>query len=464
VRPTVQIAFDLAVGGGGDFFTLNDPVKGELDDAPFGLAGDAFVDVTDDVRSVTFRRGRSSETQTVDSGIANVVLDNRTRQYDPLVGPDVSIYAPSIIPRKALIVELLGERVFTGQIEDWDLQYSRDGDSVSIAKTADAFALISQQAYSASFVAASALSGEAVFNAASVAGWPLGRVDLDVGTSVIGQNDVAFDTTVLSYLQLISESENGLLFMGKQGSLTFRDRTSALIRTDVLFSDDGTGIPFTDIEIEYGTEFLYTRVEVEWTGGQVEAEDLTASEDYGVTTLKVRTLLGSETDAEDFATFLVERYRQPTVRITGLTVEMRAITPTQQRSLIDLDIGSVVFVRFTPNGIGDPIFRELRIDSIEHAIVPGDHVARFRLFEPFLRRFDGSVLGTSSTDGFVLGVKGKAGSVFGSSGSDGSTTGEKGAEGSATGTSGTTGSVDGVALSTFVLDTSLLDGDDRLTA
>jgi hypothetical protein len=178
----------------------------------------------------------------------------------------------------------------------------------------------------------------------------------------------------------------------------------------------------------------------------------------------VKTLRGTEQEAEDFAEFLVERYREPTVRIRSLEIRINSLTAAQQSDLIGLDLGDIVFVNFTPNGIGDPIFREVAIETIEHQIVPGDHVMRVNLFEPFLRRFDGSVLGTSSTDGFVLGVKGKAGSVIGSSGTDGSVVGEKGAEGSASGSSGTAGTVDGIKLSTFVLDTSLLDGDDRLTA
>lgn len=464
MKPTVQIAFDLSLGGVGDFFTLDDPELGKLDDAPFGLAGDTFVDVSDDVRSVSFRRGRSSETTNVDAGLATVVLDNRTRLYDPLVGPEISPFAPSIIPRKALIVELDGRRVFSGQIEDWDLQYSKGNDSVSIAKTADPFALLTQQVYSASFVAASGPSGTAIFNAASAAGWPMGRIDLDTGTVDIGENDVEEDTNVLSYLQLLSQSEAGLLFINRKGLLSFRDRTSALLRTDITFTDDSSGIPFSDIEIEYGTEFLFTRIEVEWLGGEVVEEDATAAEDYGVTTLRVRTLLATEPEAEEFADFLLSRYKEPTVRIKGLEVEMRAITPSQQRDIIGLDIGDIVFVQFTPNQIGPPIFQELQVESIEHAIAPGDHLARFKLFEPLLRRFEGSVLGTSSTDGFVLGVKGKSGGAFGSSSSDGSVTGAKGAEGSVFGSSGTAGTVDGVALSTFVLDTSLLDGNDRLTA
>ena len=52
----VSIAFDLAAGGAGDFFTLDDPVQGLLNGTAFKLAGDILEDVTADVRAVTVRR------------------------------------------------------------------------------------------------------------------------------------------------------------------------------------------------------------------------------------------------------------------------------------------------------------------------------------------------------------------------------------------------------------------------
>ena len=79
----VFIAFDLSVSGQGTFFTLNDPVKGELDSATYVLAGDVLTEVTQDVRSVQVRRGRSWQLDKFETGTANVTLANRERQYDP---------------------------------------------------------------------------------------------------------------------------------------------------------------------------------------------------------------------------------------------------------------------------------------------------------------------------------------------------------------------------------------------
>lgn len=377
MRPTVRIAFDLSLAGGGNFFTLDDPVKGELDNAPFGLAGDILTDVSDDVRSVTIRRGRSDETTSFDAGTVNVVLDNRLRQYDPTAAASVSLLGPSILPRKALDVTIDGQFLFRGQVEDWDLLYDIGGDSVTIAKAADGFTLLGQQVF-ASGAGATGLAGSVIYQTASAVGWPVGRINVDDGNVTIGAHVIADNDNVLRYLQEVAESDPGLLFISKDGALTFRDRTASQAPTGVEFTDDGTGIKFRNIEIDYGTELLFTRVEVEWTGGSVIAENIEAQLDYGETTLRVKTLLGIEAEAIQLAEFLAQRYGQPVLRVVSLEVEVNDLTPQQQQTLLDLELGDGVKVIFTPNGIGDPIERTVVIDSLEHRIETGaSHRARF---------------------------------------------------------------------------------------
>ena len=58
--PTVKIAFDLTLAGGGDFFTIGaTPIGGTAVSGAFPIAGDVLTDITADVRSITTRRGRS---------------------------------------------------------------------------------------------------------------------------------------------------------------------------------------------------------------------------------------------------------------------------------------------------------------------------------------------------------------------------------------------------------------------
>ena len=67
-----QIAFDLAANGVGDFFTLDDTTKGVFENATYLLAGDVLVDVTDTLRSVQIRRGRSRTLEKFTAGNANL--------------------------------------------------------------------------------------------------------------------------------------------------------------------------------------------------------------------------------------------------------------------------------------------------------------------------------------------------------------------------------------------------------
>lgn len=461
MQPTVRIYFDGALAGAIDALTLSDPLKGQLDNASFPLADD-FADVSNDVRSVRVRRGRSDQTTSVDAGTATVVLDNRTRLYDPTASASVSPYAPAILPRKEITVSIGEVPVFTGQVEDWDLQYSPGGDSVTLAKAADGFTLLSQQTL-ASGAGATGLSGSVIYDTASAVGWPMGRVELDEGTAIVGAHTIEQNAPVLPYLQKITNTEQGLFFIGRDGTLTFRDRISPRVDFGTVFADDGTGIPFRNIEILFGTEFLYTQIVVDYPGGSASATSASANvAAYGLTTFDLDTFLPDGSSAGVIAAFLAERYGQPTFRIVGVDVEIDALTASQKAEILDLDLGHGVTVVFTPNGVGEPIFRELAIDSIEHNITPGSHIVTLKFFEPFLISRSGSVSGSSSTAGSVTGTVGYFGVVTGSESTAGSATGTVGYTGTVSGTSGTTGTVIGVASALFTLDTSQLDGVDLL--
>lgn len=457
MRPTVEIGFDLSLAGAGDFFTLDDPVKGELDGSAV-LAGDVLTDVSDYVRSVQVRRGRSTETTAVDAASATIALDNRTRLFDPTAAASVSPYGPSILPRKEIKVSMAGAALFTGQVEDWDLEYSMSGDSVTFAKASDGFALLAQQML-ASGAGFTGLSSSAIYLTASAAGWPIGRMRLDEGTTDVGAHTVEDRTVVLPYLQKIANQESGLLFMGKNANLTFRDRISPRVDFGTRFADDGTGVPFSNIEIQYGSEFLSTVIEVRylpdltWTSTAAS----TSIVNYGESTYTVDTFLPDAGSASVAAEFWAERYGDPTFRITGVEVQFDALTGSQKAQVLALELGHGVDVVFTPNGIGSPISRDLAIDSIEHDITPSAHMVRFGLFEPFLMHRSGSVDGVSSTAAEVVGNVGFYGYVEGASATAGTVLGSVGYFGSAEGSSGTAGSVTGIKSVSFILDTSQLD-------
>jgi hypothetical protein len=400
----VRIAFDLAAAGAGDFFTLDDPIKGELDDGPFGLSGDILQDVTDDVRSITVRRGRSRELERYQAGAATVVLDSRTRKYDPsnlgatfnsstviFDDPDQpfnglgSPFAPSMRPRKAVQITSNGVPVFNGVVDDWDLQYSLDGDHLASVKVTDGFVILSSQEINPHTTTAQT-SGErvdAILSRSEIA-WPAARRAVDTGTATL-QADVIGGTAAdakpvnaLQYLQKVDEAEQGALFIGADGALTFRGRSSLQVFTDVVFADDGTGIPFTNVVASYGSEELRNRVSVTRLGGStVSATNAASVLAYGAIDFDIRdSLLADDTQAQSLANAILARYAEPLLRIDDIEVVLNALTQEQVDQVLALELGALVRVIYTPSGIGEPINQVGRLDQIEHTIEQFTHRMR----------------------------------------------------------------------------------------
>jgi hypothetical protein len=380
----VRIAFDLAAGGAGDFFTLDDPVLGELDDAPFGLAGDILEDVTDDVRSVTVRRGRSRELERYQAGAATVNLDNQGRKYDPAAGTAITPYGASMRPRKAVQITTAGVAVFNGVVDDWDLDYSLQGDHVASVKVTDGFVFLAGQEIEP-FTTTAQTTGErvtAILDLAEIA-WPAGKRAIDTGSATL-QADAIGGTAdpkpvgALAYLQKVDEAEQGALFIGSDGSLTFRDRSTLQVLTDVVFADDGSGIPFTNINASYGSEELRNRITVtRLNGGTAVAQDATSITEYGAIDYELRdSLLADDTQAQSLADAILARYKDPLLRIDDIEVALAAIPDSQVADVLGLELGALVRVLYTPSGIGDPIDQFVRLDAVEHTITAADHRVR----------------------------------------------------------------------------------------
>lgn len=380
----VRIAFDLAAGGAGDFFTLDDPVQGLLNGTAFKLAGDILEDVTDDVRSVTVRRGRSRELERYQAGAATVNLDNQGRKYDPAAGTAITPYGASMRPRKAVTISTAGVAVFSGVVDDWDLDYSLDGDHVASVKITDGFVFLANQEIEPHTATAETTGDRinAILDRAEIA-WPAGKRAIDTGDATlqadaIGGTADAKPVNALAYLQKVDEAEQGALFIGVDGSLTFRDRSSLQVLTDVVFADDGSGIEFTNINASYGAEELRNRVTVaRLNGGTATAQDSDSIEESGAIDYEIRdSLLADDTQAQSLADRIVARYAEPLLRIDGIEVVLNALTTSQVAEVLSLDLGALVRVLYTPSGIGDPIDQFVQLDSIEHNIDPSQHRVR----------------------------------------------------------------------------------------
>ena len=407
--PVVKVELGLNLGQSDPFsFVLDSATRGLLDSTEFTLGGERFFDITDRLVTTTVRRGKNNALDRIDAGIVTITVDNSDREFDPLyeAGP----YYGQLIPRRSVRVSANDVPVFRGFIDDFDIQYEPGKQSVVQIQVSDAFSVLANSGLE-EFTPSSELSGariNTVLDRPEV-DWPADQRDIDPGNSVMLDTDVAEGTGTLEYLQLVSNSEFGTLFLAKDGKITYRERNAVPNTPNLVFSEEivagvYTGIQFADVNIVYGSENLYNRITLENADvipDQAFAEDADSQTVYGPRALEQTGLLIQDPAQLQFlADFLLARYKEPQYRFETVTVVMDTITEANQDAVLDLEIGDIVQVRFEPSDIPPAIEQYCRIIGINHDWNPASKNISFALerldFAIFI--LDDAVLGVLDDD------------------------------------------------------------------
>lgn len=377
-QPTqkVEIGFDLTDSGYGPFFRLDDPEEGVLDNTEFLLGGTLFYDVTSKVRSIAIQRGKNRQLDQYDQGLANIVFDNNDRTFDPEYAS--SPYFGQIIPKRQVRVSSGNIIQFFGLIDDWNLSYAPEGDSTAAAACSDATSAFATQTI-ATRTNTVQKSGERINEILSLPeiNWPETQRNIDTGQMTLGADTIADNTNALGYFRLIEQSEPGSFFIGKSGSVVFRDRTAAPTSGGLILADDGSGIRYQSLKVQYGSELLANEVVLSSviTNTEVLATDLDSIEEYGIFNLTRQGLLiNDDGDLADLAAFYASKYGQPEYRFESLEILLDELSAGQQNDLLGLELGDVVEIRFTPNGIAPAISKYAEVIRIDHSIDLNNHV------------------------------------------------------------------------------------------
>jgi hypothetical protein len=193
------------------------------------------------------------------------------------------------------------------------------------------------------------------------------------GSQTLGADEIEEGTNALEYLQLIERSEPGKFYVDTAGRPVFLGRNSGRNRTGELFSDAGDGIPYSSIDVQFGSEYLFneTIISSAITSGTAVASDLQSQEEYGLSSL-VRTelLMSSDTAAAEMAVALTARFSEPEFRFSGLTV-------IDANPVTIADLGFIVRIKFTPNGIGDAIERFAEVIGVSYDLTPSVSITSF---------------------------------------------------------------------------------------
>lgn len=381
--PTYQVLVGFQTTTGfGTPFQLDDAFYGVLDTAGRGtLGGLAYADLTSIVLSVNIRRGRNRQLDQFNAGTAQVVFNNNSRILDPL--NTSSIYYPYVLPRSPIIIYANGTPIYTGFVEDWNLDYQNANQGRMVARCVDAFGTLANQQLNA--FTPSAESSSARVN--TVLDRPeinyQGSRSIGTGTSTLGAYAVPQDTNVLNYLQQVNTSEQGYLFTAADGSLTFKGRSSVLNPVSgASFTTNGTGIPYMTLVNQYGSELLYNYIVTQSPAGAAQtSSDANSIALYQAQNYNLLNLLNSTTaEVAGLGAYLLGKYRNPVLRFTGISCELAALTSAQWSTIFAIDLTSIITVQKDfSTGTPTSESQTLIVSGIEHRIVPGSHNVSFTM-------------------------------------------------------------------------------------
>jgi hypothetical protein len=390
-QPVLQVLVGFQTTANyGQPFQLDDAVYGKLNTGTLG--GILFADLTTMVQSVNITRGRSRQLQEFNAGTATVSFWNKSRALDPLntASPywNTTANMTGIVPRLPIQILANGIPIFTGLIQDWNVDYDLGNNDIVYASCADDFTVLSSNVLKDHTVTAQ-LTGariNTVFDYSEVL--YQGPRQIGAGTSTLGSTaanagfSISQGTTLLNYLQTITTSEQGYLYMSAEGTLVFKGRTEVLnLQADAIFTGDtSVGVPYQTLMNEFGDELLYNVIVTESpAGGPYTATDSTSVAQYQAQTYNLTTLLNSSTtEVQGLGQYLLGKYKQPVLRFTGLSTQLTALSDAKQNTCLNLDLTDIATVtKHFVVGAPTSSTQTVIVSGISHNITPGSHIISY---------------------------------------------------------------------------------------
>lgn len=377
--------FEIEAGFDYGSFRLDDPLKGTLGGTYTLGPTDAWADVTEYCKSITYRRGRKRTVEQSGAGILTAIVDDQLAGgiLNPL--DDGSPYYNTeddffqLEPgRKVRLSRLNGatpEYLFTGVINTYDYKYQLAGDNSVSIQCVDDFYKLSQCKLDA-YNPVADTSGERIVKILDLPEVDLfDPVERNIATGTVGLGhsaayDVPAGTNVLAYLNQINQTaEGGRLYMSRHGVFTFEERIGNTLSSPVVeFSNNGIETPYNDLTVEYAGDDVINRQTVTGLNGtSATVEDAASVADYGYRTgFMSNSLLHVQADIDTYADYLLVPW--PATTFTSIQTQLPACTDAQRLALSQLDIGDTISITGYLPGTGTNVAQELAVEGIEGII------------------------------------------------------------------------------------------------
>lgn len=360
-----SLVVELGLETSSTALVLDDPVDGLLGTGTLGRV--AFFDATSSVlesSGVQLNRG-STRNQgpyfRYEAGSCQFTLDNRDGDWDPtnLSGPHVAAGRTKLQPGVPVRISATYQgqtfRLFAGAVQSWQVEYGDAGLMSTATVTAvDPIATLSAADPLESPEQGSGENvGRRIARVLSNVGWPLDARDLDTsGLETLLPTTMA--TAAWSEATLAADSVNGYLAADRTGTVVYLGKASVPRVSSLVFDDQGTGLPFVDVETSYDDEQTYNVVKLARDGGTEQARtDSTSQARYGLRGYSRSDLVVSTDQlVADSADYIVGQFSDLETRIEGLTSVLTSSDPDSSwRQMLGIDVLQRATVSFeTPDG------------------------------------------------------------------------------------------------------------------
>lgn len=387
---------------------LDSVTKGILGTNRLG-SGTLPVEITNLVTRVGIRRGRNRIVNKFEAGRADVVLYDQNGDWNPM--NPAGAYYPNLVPLRQIIIyaTYLGVDyyLFSGFITNYDTGFRQGNEDLSTVtlRCVDGTKLLASSLLSTvSGAPAGQLSGARVNALLDAVEWPVSLRNVDTGDSTL-QADPGTSRTALEALNTVQDSEFGGLFVDAQGQVDFVSRNN-LIATPATaaysFSDDGTGISYTNAIVAFDDTNLVNDVTVTRSGGTAQnAYDQPSIDKYFLHSgTRSGILVQTDTEALNQAQGILATRKDPEVRVDSIQLNLYDDTnPTKPLSGVDIELLDGVMVTKTMPG-STSVTQPSLVQGIHHDITKSSWMTTLFTSEPLLAGFvlDSPISGILDSD------------------------------------------------------------------
>ena len=381
-------SYDLEIETGFDYnsFTLDDPVRGVLDNTEYTLGpGTEWASVITGTTEIRVLRGRRNVGDQFVPGSLSAVLNDTAADgvfnpFDtssPYYDPDTA--QPGLAPmRKIRLSRITGgvpEYLFVGRIITYDYTFTLGGlDQVNVYATDNAYTLAQTQV--AEWNVSQELASTRVANLLDLpevnAFTGVGERSIETSITTLGGSasyTVADGTNALQYLSEIQTAEQGRIFVSREGQFVFQKRVGTTLSGPVLILNDTGDTPYDAVGISFEADQVVNRVSVATKDHpHIVAEDLASQAKYFIQSQTYETILSTEAQALTLAEYLL--VGEPTAIFTNVSVSFPRLSEAERDVAAIVEIGDTIDVEKQIQTTAGPISfaQELSVEGIEHSL------------------------------------------------------------------------------------------------